>query len=113
MNLPSAGAECPRCGAPLLPDARFCNRCGEPIGSGWRITRPQEPYSDRSGMVALLLCLFLGYLGIHRFYAGKLVTGLIWLATGGLFGIGWLVDLILIAMGRFRDADGFRIPLWE
>jgi TM2 domain-containing membrane protein YozV len=43
--------------------------------------------------VAWLLLVFLGLFGIHRFYLGKWITGLIWLVTGGLFGIGWLYDL--------------------
>lgn len=47
--------------------------------------------------VAFFLCFFLGYLGIHRFYEGKVGTGILWLLTCGLGGIGVLVDLILIA----------------
>ena len=43
--------------------------------------------------VAWLLLTFLGILGIHRFYLGKWITGLLWLVTGGLFGFGWLWDL--------------------
>ncbi len=48
--------------------------------------------------VAFLLCLFLGVLGIHKFYEGKIIFGLIYLFTGGLFGIGWIVDCILILL---------------
>jgi len=68
--------------------------------------------SERSRLAALLLCFFLGYLGIHRFYVGKWVTGIIWLLTGGLVGLGLLYDFIVIAIGIFRDADGQRLERW-
>jgi hypothetical protein len=57
----------------------------------------------KSKIVALLLCIFLGYLGVHRFYVGKVGTGLLYMFTGGLFGVGWLVDTILIIVGAFKD----------
>ena len=52
----------------------------------------------RSTKIAYLLwCLwFLGIAGMHRFYLGKPITGLIWFLTGGLFGIGQIIDLLLI-----------------
>lgn len=46
--------------------------------------------------IAFFLCLFLGYIGAHRFYEHKIGTGILWLCTGGLCGIGWLIDLIII-----------------
>lgn len=44
--------------------------------------------------------------GVHCFLAGKIGTGIIWLLTGGCFGIGWLVDLIQVIRGKFTDEDG-------
>lgn len=50
----------------------------------------------RNKWVALLLCLFLGYLGAHKFYEGKAGMGILYLFTFGLFGIGWFIDCITL-----------------
>jgi TM2 domain-containing membrane protein YozV len=66
----------------------------------------EVPYPTKSKFAALLLCLFGGYLGLHRFYVGKVGTGLIWFFTMGFFTLGWFVDLLLIILGWFRDKHG-------
>lgn len=60
----------------------------------------------KSKMIALLLAIFLGFIGVHRFYVGKSGTGILWLCTCGLFGIGWFIDIILIIFGSFTDSMG-------
>lgn len=62
--------------------------------------------SSKSKTAAGLLCFFLGELGIHRFYVGKIGTGILWLFTGGLFGLGWFIDLLTIIFGGFKDSNG-------
>ena len=62
--------------------------------------------SDKKKGTALLLCIFLGLLGVHNFYVGRIGRGLLFLCTGGLFAIGWLTDIVRIATGSFRDNVG-------
>lgn len=69
--------------------------------------------SSKSRLTTLLLCLFVGSLGIHRFYVGKTGTGILWLLTLGLCGIGTLVDLIMIIVGSFTDSEGNLITNWN
>ena len=61
--------------------------------------------SGKSKTVTLILCIFLGYIGVHRFYTGKIGTGILYLLTGGIFYIGWIVDIIKIATGSYRDGN--------
>lgn len=60
----------------------------------------------RSKSVTLLLCAFLGIFGIHRFYLGKVGTGILWLLTCGCFGIGSFIDFILICTNNLKDSNG-------
>lgn len=55
---------------------------------------------------AILITWFLGCLGVHRFLAGKMGTGILWLITLGFFGIGTIVDFIMVCIGKFTDKDG-------
>lgn len=59
--------------------------------------------SDKSKTVALILCILLGVFGVHHFYVGRIKMGVLYLFTFGLFGFGWLIDIILIATGSFKD----------
>lgn len=65
--------------------------------------------SNKDWLVTLLLSLFLGTLGIHRFYAGKIGTGILQLITLGGCGVWTLVDIIMIVTGNFKDKDGLYI----
>lgn len=69
--------------------------------------------SRRSRMVALLLAIFLGIFGAHRFYVGRIASGILYLFTEGLFGIGVIVDVILIATGAFYDDRGLPLLNWD
>lgn len=99
----SPKAFCSECGAGMSAMAPNCPSCGAPnraVGG---------PVSTKSMVPAALLCFFLGTFGIHRFYVGKILTGILMILTLGGFGIWTLIDLVMIIVGSFKDKDG--LPL--
>jgi TM2 domain-containing membrane protein YozV len=61
---------------------------------------------QKSWVVALLLCFFVGMLGVHRFYVGKVGTGVLQILTFGGLGVWVLIDFIMIIVGKFDDKNG-------
>ena len=124
--------KCPSCGA--SGTGKFCEYCGTQLesekqtiiinnyyGANDRQTGNVSPtyntpytqiISGKSRAVSLVLCVFVGIFGVHYFYVGKIGMGILYLLTAGLFGIGWLVDVIRIIAGTFRDVDGFLVKEW-
>jgi len=81
-----------------------------------RMTPSGEKTSPAKRLTALILA-GIGFIsplaGLHRFYVGKVGTGILWLFTWGLFGIGQLIDVILILAGQFKDNNGLPLVAWS
>ena len=71
-----------------------------------------EDVSDKSRGIALVLGGVLGPFGAHRYYVGKIGTGMLQTITLGGLGLWWLYDMVLITFGSFRDRDGRRVKYW-
>jgi hypothetical protein len=87
----------------------------QPFGVGVSkptITPTGEPISPNSRSAAAILCFFLGALGIHRFYVGKVGTGIAMIFTLGGLGIWSLIDFIWILVGTFKDKTGRILANW-
>ena len=91
-----------------IDNKKYCKKCIEnknvPIKSNTYTTN--FSLEEKSWLVTLLLCIFIGGLGAHRFYVGKIGTGILMLLTAGGCGIWVIVDLILILTNSFTDIDG-------
>lgn len=100
---------CSRCGKEIHDSAVSCPGCG-----AMQVARPPVQFSvtDKRILPAFLLCFFLGVFGAHRFYVGKVGTGIAQLFTFGGLGIWALVDLIVILCGAFTDDQGNKITQW-
>ena len=97
---------CSNCGAEANDNAAVCIKCGCALQKPNPNTPSDPNKRSKDWLVCLLLCFFLGYLGIHRFYVGKTGTGVAQLLTGGLCGIWTLIDFVMILLGKFTDEDG-------
>jgi hypothetical protein len=69
--------------------------------------------SDFTRLPVFVLCIFLGWFGLHRFYVGKTGTGILQLITVGGLGLWTLYDLIVIVFGTFTDSEGRKIVRWS
>jgi TM2 domain-containing membrane protein YozV len=100
---PLAGDKfCPNCKASTTPNANICMKCGVGLG---KASAPVNGES-KDWLTALLLAIFLGNLGVHRFYTGHTGIGIAQLFTLGGCGIWTIIDIIQIATGNFKDSKG-------
>jgi len=97
---------CLACGQTIDAMAVVCPKCGVMQSSAL------EHESEKRILPAFLLCFFLGVFGVHRFYVGKIGTGILQLITLGGLGIWALVDMIMLIVGNFTDGEGNRITEW-
>ena len=92
---------CKECGKEVKDKAVVCIHCGVAVSGSSNIVG-----DDKEWLITLLLCFFLGYLGIHRFYTGHTGIGIAQLLTLGGCGIWALIDFILILTGSFTNSEG-------
>jgi hypothetical protein len=99
---------CNNCGAEIDNKAVICVKCGVPTNNA---NTPQNIFTEMplgryDWLTTLLLCFFVGCLGVHSFYTKKTTIGIVQLLTLGGCGIWSLIDLIMIITDNFRDGNG-------
>jgi hypothetical protein len=104
---------CSNCGKKVSDQAVSCPDCGHPLKRVRPGYEDGKAVSPKSRLVAILLAVFIGSLGIHRFYVGKVGTGIAMIFTFGGLGIWTLIDIIMIATGSFTDLDGKFVLDWQ
>lgn len=107
---------CTACGKQIHESAMSCPACGAVQQSRPTVAAVAMPAmasgTDKRILPAFLLCFFVGLFGAHRFYVGKVGTGIAQIFTIGGLGIWTLIDLIMILTGSFTDKNGVRITQW-
>ena len=106
---------CKNCRAEIDDKAVICVKCGCPTGD---ITTScnmvhTSNISDKSRLIAFLLAFFIGTFGVHRFYLGRVGSGIAMIFTLGGFGIWAMIDWIIILCGSFKDNDGHVVVKWN
>lgn len=107
---------CPNCGKEVSDQAATCPNCGHPLAAqpnAGTATGTVKIVSPKSRLAVVLLCFFLGVIGIHRFYVGKTGTGVLFIFFGwNVLCIWVLVDLIMALAGAFTDKSGAFVLNW-
>ena len=86
------------------PD-KYGEKAKEKTENQVQVPSNSEP-SDKDFITTLLICVFLGGLGVHRFFVDKMGTGVLMLVTLGGLGLWWIIDIILIVTGSLEDSEG-------
>ena len=85
------------------------NYMPQPRGRSMQPQVMQQMNSEKDWLITLILSIVVGGFGIDRFYTGSVLLGVLKLVTLGGLGVWWLIDLIMLVTGNYKDGDGNRI----